>query len=73
LHKEKYQSVQRLFLQSKGYKLLFGNVYAEKGSDEWGKQRAYEDWWINPKYLNYKIKNYDNIYPSNILKIIKDI
>jgi hypothetical protein len=75
LHKEKYQSVQRLFLQSKGYKLLFGNVYAEKGSDEWGKQRAYEDWWINPKYFNNNIFNLkkENIYPSEINYLNFDI
>ena len=66
-----YKTKQRSFLENKGYKLMFGNVYAEKGSEEWGKERSYEDWWINPKYINSSFTKIENIYPSEIIKLIQ--
>lgn len=72
LHGTKYQTEQRNFLIKNGYKLIYGNVYTEKECDIWGRDRAYEDWWIHPNYINFFNNEFkENIYPSEILKLIQ--
>lgn len=69
---DRYKSIQRNFLSKNGYKLLFGNVYAETGCERYGKERSYEDWWIHPNYVNSDgINSRENIYPSEIIKLLK--
>ena len=69
---DRYKLAQRNFLNKNGYKLLFGNVYAEKGSEIYGKERSYEDWWVHPDYINFNsIDSRENIYPSEIIKLLK--
>jgi hypothetical protein len=71
---DKYKLAQRNFLSKMGYKLLFGNVYAEQGSEIYGKKRSYEDWWVHPNYVNINLINpTENIYPSEIIKLIKEV
>jgi hypothetical protein len=67
-----YKLAQRNFLNKHGYKLMFGNVYAEHGSEIYGKERSYEDWWVHPNYINHNLINTkENIYPSEIIKLLK--
>jgi hypothetical protein len=74
IHGNRYKSVQRNFLNKNGYKLLFGNVYAEQKSEIYGKERSYEDWWIHPDYINFNLFNpKENIYPSEIIKLLKSL
>lgn len=69
---DRYKLIQRNFLKNNGYTLLFENVYAEKGSEIYGKERSYEDWWVHPEFINLnKIDPKENIYPSEIIKLLK--
>lgn len=75
-HGEKYREKQRKYLSEQGYKLLFGNVFAENFNGILTEELLlkngklpYEDWWVYPSCFDNDILSLSiqNIFPSQII------
>jgi len=71
LYGPRYRDMQRKFLLSKGYVLLFGDVLVEQ-SGYYFNRYSFEDWWINPKIIDpFIVDNLSgsSLYPSSIIEL----
>jgi hypothetical protein len=73
LYGYKFRVAQREFLYSKGYILLFGDIYVEQPGFK-GRKSSFEDWWIcrdldlEPSVLK---STRSGLYPSQVLRILQ--
>lgn len=73
LNGEKDRNEQRKILISKGYHLLFGDVYVEMANFD--KEKPFEDWWINPEFFEKEFiekSTQSLLYPSEAIQIVKE-
>ena len=69
LYGDRYRSVQRKTLISRGYKLFAGDVLVEQDGFE-DKKCPFEDWWINPLHISTNL-NFTSKLPSEIIKALR--
>lgn len=63
----------RKFLTDKGYELIAGNIGFTYSKAPVAKYKSYEDWWVNPKFVDesvikaYRLDNDDIKYWGQVL------
>ncbi len=72
LHGAEDRNRQREILQSRGYHLLFGDVFVEMKNFD--KEKPFEDWWIHPNFFDatfIQTVTTQEIYPSQAIERVR--